>query len=216
MDNELKRTLTAVAIIEPEEPAQYIVDGAADVPGGFLLYAFGALGGAVLGGVMASKMEDQARTLTASLMPYEPKVAKALGLALKEEFEKRGVKVTMIPPPPRDHSTKKFIYANLNISEQAIVEPILSIAGYRLNSGSLKPMIGGRVRVLDAQGVQEKFTDIFLYGDRINDRFVTTPADTADAFPDLAKLYANPEIAVAAMRKGAAAIARSSVSAIKD
>jgi hypothetical protein len=213
MDAGLKRSLTSV---EPEEPAQYIVDGAADVPGGFMLYAFGAIGGAVLGAAIASKMEDQARALTASLVPHQPKVGSELGAALKAEFEKRGVTVTMLPTLSRDPSTKKYVYSTVTVAAQAIIEPVVNIAGYRLNSGSLKPFLGVRFRVLDPTGAQEKYQDLFLYGDKLNDRFVTVAPDPSDAFPDLTKLFANGEIAAKALRKGAGALAQSAVGAIKD
>ncbi len=216
MDAELKRSLKSVVIVEPIEPTQYIVYGASDVPAGFMLYAFGAIGGLVLGSVMAARAEAQAKELTESLTPHSPKLGAAFGLALKEEFEKRGVQVRMIPAPALDPTTKKFNYQNVNITEQAIIEPILTMTGYRLNSGVLKPMIAGRVRVLDEQGSKEKYFDIFLYGDKLNDQLVTTPAESIDQFPDLTKLYANGEAATLALRKGTTAIARSAVSAIKD
>lgn len=214
MDGETRRLLVSVAIVEPSNPDQYMVLGASDVPGGFMLYAFGAIGGAVLGGIMASKMEEQARQLTSSLQPYQPQVGRALGDSLKAEFEARGIKVTMIPAPPRDKE-KKYDYTGVSVQEQVIIEPIVTLAGYRLNSGVLKPMLGARVRVLDAESKQERFLDIFLYGDKMGDRFVTIEPDASVAYPDLTKLYGNGEAASNALRIGAGAIAKSAAVAIK-
>jgi hypothetical protein len=216
MDAELRRTLMSVAIVEPVEPQQYIVYGASDIPGGFMLYAFGAIGGAMLGTAMAAKAEAQAKSLTASLTPHAPKLGSAFGLALKEEFEKRGVKVSMISTPAVDPETKKLSYQNVSVAEQVIVEPILTILGYRLNAGALRPMVAARMRVLDAQGVKEKYFDIFLYGDKLGDQFVNIPADNIDQFSGLETLYSNGEAAALALRKGTVAIARSAVTAIKN
>jgi hypothetical protein len=203
---EVKAQVRSVAIVESPEPAKQYVLGASSVPGGFALYAFGALGGLVLGGIEAARMESQASNLTAAMKPFAPQVNNAMRVALAEQLKVRGIEVSTIPLPALKDDAKTPDYASLNLKSQFILEPIVTMVGYRLSSGSLQPVLAARVRLLDATGQTVHYSEVYGYGSMLSDKFNHVPSDAKYSYGELDQLYANGKNAAEALTVGATGI----------
>jgi hypothetical protein len=216
MDPQLRKDMKSVVIIQQPEPEKYMVWGGASVPGGFMLYAFGALGGLVLGSIEVTRAESQATQLTAALRPHDPLVASSLAARMKEDLEARGVKVRVVPAPPIAEDKKGYNYAGLNFEEELIVEPVMTVVGYRADSKKIRPMITTRVRVLDARTRDEKMLELLVFGDKFGDQFLPLDPGTDWDFDDLDALYAGGERAAKGLTAGVAALSRKIVTMVRE
>lgn len=216
MDPQLRKDMKSVVIVQQPEPEKYMVWGASSVPGGFMLYAFGALGGLVLGSIEVTRAESQASQLTAALRPHDPRVAGSLAARMKEDLEARGVTVRVVPAPPIAEDNKGYNYAGLRFDEELIIEPVMTVVGYRAEGNKLRPMITTRVRVLDAKTRDEKMLELLVFGDKFGEQFLPLDPGPDWDFEDLDALYAGGERAAKGLSAGVAAISRKVVAMVRE
>lgn len=203
---EVKAQVRAVAIIEsPEPPKQYVL-GAASVPGGFALYAFGAIGGLVLGSIEATRMESQASSLTAAMKPFAPEINATLRAALAEQLKALGIQVLTVPLPKMKSDGNTPDYALLDLKSQFILEPVVTMVGYRLDGKSLQPTLAVRVRLLDSSGQIVHYSEVYGYGSMLSEKFNHVQSDAKYSYGELDQLYANGKGAAEALKIGAAGI----------
>jgi len=107
MTPDAKRTLKRIAIFETPEPDRYIMLPG-QLPGGFALYMFGAIGGAVLGGIEASRMETASKSFTDAVLPHKPDVNATFRNQLLGGLKGKGYEVVVLPPPPKDAEGKGY------------------------------------------------------------------------------------------------------------
>lgn len=203
LKSEVKAQIRSVAIVEAPEPVKQYVLGAASVPGGFALYAFGALGGLVLGSIEAVRMETQADNLTAAMKPFEPRVNATLRDSLTQQLKARGIEVTTIALPPMKNGEKTPDYTALNLKSQFILEPVVTMVGYRLSAGSLQPTLAARIRLLDSTGQTVHYSEVYGYGSMLSDKFNHVQSDAKYSYGELDQLYANGKSAAEALTIGA-------------
>jgi hypothetical protein len=203
---DVKAQVRSVAIVEAPEPEKQYVLGAASVPGGFALYAFGALGGLVLGGIEAARMETQASNLTTAMKPFAPQVNAVMREAVAQQLKARGIEVSFIAPPKMKSDDRTPDYASLNLQSRFILEPVVTMVGYRLNGGSLQPMLAARVRLLDSSGQTVHYAEVYGYGSMLNNKFNHVESDSKYSYGELDQLYANGKSAAEALTVGATGI----------
>ncbi len=203
---EVKAQIRSVTIIETPEPAGQMVLGAASVPGGFALYAFGAIGGLVLGSIEAARMGTQAENLTAAIKPYALQVNAAVRESLADQLKARGIEVATVPLPKMKSGEKTPDYASLDLKSQFILEPVITMVGYRLDGKALQPALAVRVRLLDSSGQTVHYSEVYSYGSILNNKFNHATSDSKYSYGDLDQLYANGKTAAEALKIGASGI----------
>lgn len=201
---EVKQSVKRVAIVEIAEPAYQMAPGAA--PGGAVLYMFGAIGGAILGGIEASRHESATARFTAAVEPLKP----ALGATMLEQLDAglraKGYETLRIPAPPKTADGKGYDFAKVEGGHDAFLVTTL-LAGYAVESGAVVPRVSARVVLHPGKGVEPVFSDTYLYASRRFGELVFVEADAQFSFPSLDAVYTDPSAPVAGLRAGTSKLA---------
>lgn len=204
MRPEAKQSLKRVAIVEVPEPTYSMHPGAA--PGGAALYIFGALGGAILGGIEASRQEAASARFTAAIEPLKPALAVAMLEQLDSGLRAKGYETWRVPVPPKTSDGKDYDFTKMVGDHDAILVTTL-VAGYAIESGAVVPRVSARVTLHPKQGTELVFSEYYLYAPRKVGELVFVESDPQFTFPSLDAVYANPGAPVAGLRAGTTKLA---------
>ena len=207
-DKKTGESLKSVALVEFPDPNIYSVLGLTQSAYTAPLLLFGAIGGAIMGTANISIAQEQAKRLSEAMKPHQPNASSNLLAELEAQLKARGFEVTRIKAPEKKtEDDKELSYAEAGVTQDAILESKISLAGYRWRDGRLAPLVGVRVRLLAKTGQPALYADLIQYGDKMNDQFVDIPADPKYEFSDLDKLYAGGNLAAEGIRAGTKQIA---------
>lgn len=198
------RTIAIVAFPDPEE---YTVTGAAQIPGGFALYAFGAIGGAILGAAEAARAQMQATSLSSAVLPHRPHLNTTLTKELDVALRASGYRPVTLTPPPLADDLRSYDYSRVAADADAILEAVVTIAGYRQIGGALRPAIALRARLLGPKGAPIHYSELIVYGERVSNHGTVLYPDPKYTFNSLDALYADGALASEGLRAGIPLIA---------
>lgn len=202
---EVKQNIRRVAIVEVPEPTSYYMNPGA-APGGAALYLFGALGGAILGGIEASRQESATATFTSAVKPLEPKLSSIVLTRIEQGLAAKGYEVVRVPEPPKTPDGKAYDLSKVETAHDAILVTALS-AGYAVDSGTVVPRIGLSASLHPRQGGEKLFSDAYLYGSKKLGQMVFVESDPKYTIQSLEAVYQNTEVAVEGLRTGAGKVA---------
>jgi hypothetical protein len=198
------RTIAIVAFPDPEE---YSVTGAAQIPGGPALYAFGAIGGAILGIAEGVRAKSQAMSLSSSLLPHRPHVTTTLTKELDIALRASGLRTMTLAPPPLADDQRSFDYSRVSVDADAILEAVVTVAGYRQIGEAIRPTIALRARLLGPKGAPIYYSELIVYGERFSNQGAVLYPDPRYTFKSLEALYADGALAAEGLRAGLPRIA---------
>lgn len=205
MNADAKRSLKRIAVIETPEPDRYIMLPG-QLPGGFALYAFGAIGGAVLGGIEASRMETASKSFTDAVLPHKPDINATFRNQLLDGLKGKGYEVVLLPPPPKDAEGKGYDLTKLDGAYDAYLIGTIG-GGYSMESGRAAPRLLGSVSLVGKAGAPTYFAQTYLYGARkLGDAFWMAP-EPRFVVGSSEDLYKNGQLAAEALKAGASRIA---------
>ena len=161
---ETKQSIKRIALVEIPEPSEYFMNPG-QLPGGAGLYAFGALGGLILGGIEASRLQAASSRFTESVLPHKPGISAALLEQLEIGLKQKGYDVTRIPPPPMTADGKSLDLMKIEGSYDAFLTGSLR-GGYNTESGGVAPRLVASFSLLTKSGSEPLFAETYLYGMR--------------------------------------------------
>jgi hypothetical protein len=202
---ESKGKIKVIALVVVDEPEKYFLNPG-QAPGGAALYAFGALGGLVLGGIEAARAESATNEFTASIRPTNPEVAKHWNETIAELLRSKGYMVTTIPTLPKNANDQGVNCSAINGTFDAILHTSIS-TGYSVQS-SVEPQVIASVRLTNSGCSETYFADGFAYSARPFGQLTHIPRDVTFSFPTRSGLIAEPIKAKEALRTGLTEIAK--------
>lgn len=202
---DAKRRIKTIAVIQTPDPERYFLNPAANVAGS-VLYIFGAIGGAILGGMEAARAESATKDLMASFGDQLPAVGTLLTEDLKNAVAARGYSVTQIAPLPKG-SDENTVDCGPNKGKfDAVMQTSVS-AGYTVES-QVEPRIALKVRLFSSDCSQVMYSDTFLYGNKEVRNMTLLPRSEDAVFPTREQLIANPAKARDVLRAGTSQLAK--------
>lgn len=202
---EVKKSIRRVAVVEVAEPTSYYMNPGA-APGGAALYLFGALGGAILGGIEASRQESATAAFTSAVKPLEPKLNAIVLAKIEQGLAEKGYETVRVPAPPTTSNGEDYDLSKIEAAHDAVLVTRLS-AGYAVNAGAVVPRVGLSVSLHPRQGGDKIFSDTYLYGTSKFGQMVWVESDPRYTIQSLEDVYKNTSVAVEGLRAGAGKVA---------
>lgn len=202
---EVKQSIRRVAIVDVPEPTSYSMHPGA-APGGAALYLFGALGGAILGGIEVSRQESATATFTAAVKPLEPKLSSIVLARIEKGLAEKGYEAVRVPAPPKTPDGTSYDLSKIEGAHDAVLVTKL-VAGYAVDAGAVVPQIGLYASLHPRQGGDTLFSDAYSYGTRKFGQMVFVESDPKYTLQSLTAVYQNTEVAVEGLRTGAGKVA---------
>jgi hypothetical protein len=199
--NSIKR----IAIVETPEPEQYLMYPG-QVPAGFVLYAFGAIGGAILGGIEANRVETASKSFTAAVSPFKPSMNSTFQSQLEAGLKAKGYEVARVVAPLKDADSKDYDLAKVDGKFDAFLIGTVG-GGYSVDAGGVGPRLLASVNLVDRSGERKHFAQTYLYSvTKIGD-FTHISPETRFIMSSPEAAYGNGKLAAEALKTGASRIA---------
>jgi hypothetical protein len=205
LSSDSKKKIKTIAMISVAEPGKYFLDPG-QVPGGAALYAFGALGGLILGGIEASRAENATNEFTAAVKPTNPDVARHWNESVSILLQGRGYEVTQLPELPKKTDGKELDCSSIAGKYDAVLLSNIS-TGYAVES-NVEPRVGAFVRLTSANCTDTHFTDSYIYSAKPIGKLTHLERDSKFTFSSRDSLLADPQTARLALRTGLTEIAK--------
>lgn len=201
----VRETIKRVALIDIPEPSQYIFYPGQSTAASPLML-FGAIGGAIAGGIEAKRQAEATNKFTDAVAPLKPELTATLNDKLEEKLCEKGYCVIRIPPPPMTDNGKDYDLTKVEGEFDAIIVPTLT-AGYSLKSGAVTPEVRSGISVYSMSGAEILFADIYIYCQSKRGRCVNIIPDSKYVFNSVDDVYRDISIPVEGLRMGAIMIA---------
>lgn len=197
--SESKKHIKTVAFVTVPEPEKYFLDPG-QAPGGFALYAFGALGGLVLGGIEAARVESATNEFTSAIKPTTPALAQQWNEGVMSLLQAKGYEVTQIPALLQKTDGKEVDCSSIAGKFDAVFLSSFT-AGYAIGS-TAEPRVGASVLLMSGNCATKHFSDAFIYSAKPSGQLTHVERDAKFSFQSRDALIANPEMAKQALRTG--------------
>jgi hypothetical protein len=207
---EVRETIKRVALIDIPEPSQYFFypgQSTAVMP----LMLFGAVGGAVAGGIEVKRQSDATKKFTNAVAPLKPELTSTLNDKLEEKLCEKGYSVIRMPPPPKADNGKDYDLTKVEGDFDVIIVPTLT-AGYSLQSGKVTPQVRSGISVYSGSGAEILFADTYVYCQSKSGRCVHIIPEQKYVFNSIDDVYKDISIPVEGLRMGAIMIAERAAS----
>lgn len=202
---EAKQSIKRIALVETPEPKSYSMNPGS-APGGAALYAFGAIGGAILGGIEASRAEAAATRFTEAVAPLKPALADTMLAQLEKGLIAKGYQVTRVPMPPKTEDGKELDVTKIEGEFDAAL--FVSFAGgYSAASSDVVPNIFAVASLYSRNGNEKLFNDRYLYGRNRFVKFTLIEPESKFSLASVDVMYGNISVAVDGMRSAVTQIA---------
>ncbi len=202
---EVKQSIKQLALIEIPEPSRYFLDPGQSATRSPLML-FGAIGGAIAGGIDAKRYEEATSKFTAAVLPLKPELSRILLSKLEEGLREKGYNVQRIPPSPMTTNGKGYDLSLIKGEFDAILVPTLA-GGYRVESGTVVPKVSSVISLYSKSGNEILFADTYNYYPITIGKSVQIPPDSKYIFNSIDAVYQDISIAVEGLKTGAAKIA---------
>ena len=201
-----KKKIKSIAVVSVAEPDNYALDPG-QLTGGAALYAFGALGGLILGGIEASRIEKATNEFTASVRATQPDLAQHWNESLVQLLQSKGYQVTQLPPLPKKDGKNEVDCSSTAGKFDAVLLTTLAMTGYAVES-VVEPRVIVSVRLLSNDCAETNFSDAYIYSAKSLGKLTHIIRDAELSFPSREALLADPQKAKRAMRTGLSEIAK--------
>jgi hypothetical protein len=202
---QAKQTIMRIALIEIPEPIQYSM-----IPGRSLsaspLMLFGALGGAIYGGIEVSRIQAASTRFTEAVLPYKPDISSSLLEQLETGLKRKGYEVVRVHQPPKTSDGKAYDLTKIEGTFDAVLIGTLN-GGYSAGSNGVAPRLVASFTLVTKSGTEPLFADLYSYStDKIGQMVQVVP-DSKFIFESVDALYADIKLAVEGLKVGATKLA---------
>lgn len=202
---EAKQKIKTIALVQIPDPEKYFLNPG-QAPGGAVLYMFGAIGGAILGGIEASRAESATNEFTASLLSQSPALGTHMTDELATAIASRGYTLTKLAQLPKQTAAKVVDCGDHTGKFDAVMITTLS-AGYAVES-QVEPRVEVSVKLLSSDCTQTLYSESFIYTNKEFPNSVLVPRSTEFTFATRELLIAGAPKAREALRTGASELAK--------
>ena len=209
LSDESRHKIKSIAFIDVDEPDKYFLNPG-QLPGGAALYAFGALGGLILGSVEASRADSATIEFTTVLTPMAPQLSSHWNETMGQLLKSKGYDVTMLDHLPKKSDGKEIDCTSISGKYDAVFISNIS-AGYSIET-NVEPRVVVTTKLLSSTCSETKYSDSFIYGSKALGKLTLVDRDQEFVFPSRDALLADPKKAKTALRTGLAKIAERGVS----
>jgi hypothetical protein len=203
---EVKQSIKRIAMIELPEPSEYrFYPGQAPTTGALMM--FGAIGGAIAGGIEESRTKDATTRFTAAAAPLKPDLTGLLFGELEKGLSGKGYTVVRVPPPPKKPDGSPD-YRSIAGQFDAILATTFH-GGYHHDSRVIAPRIAVFVELLSKDGMDRLFSDNYLYSSSAAGfgDIIRIEPDARFTFKSIEAVYGDATVPVDGMRTGTLKIA---------
>lgn len=198
---EVKQTIKKIAIVETPEPGQYFIYPSPS-PAGAALFMFGAIGGAIVGGIEAKRQETATVKFTEAIAPLEPGLMETMLTVIEKRLQEKGYDVLRVPPPSMTPDGKNYDFSKMEGVFDAILISKLT-GGYWERHSKVTPKIIATVSIYSKSGTDVLFADSYLYcSDKFGKSIQIVP-EPKYVVRSIDALYEDLSVAVEGLRVGA-------------
>lgn len=202
---DAKKSIQRIAIVETPEPEKYYMNPG-QVPGGAALYMFGALGGAILGGIEVSRFESATSKFNSAVSPLHPELSSMMLTQVASNLSTKGYSITRVPMPQKSADGKRLAFENITGEFDAVLYMDLS-SGYSYDSGVVAPRVGITASLYKKGSSKAIFAENYLYNNNKIGAYVWIQSPSDFSMPSIDAVYDKLPIAVDGMRDGVKKIA---------
>jgi hypothetical protein len=202
---DAKNSIKRIALVEVAAPAAYTMNPG-QMPGGAALYMFGAIGGAILGGIETNRFNSATQKFNDAVTPLHPDINLTLLSQIEARLRQKGYEVTVVSQPPKTPDGKSYDLKKINGTFDAVLVTLLN-GGYGVVSDSISPQLSVSVSLTEQENNKILFSDIYTYSSlKLGDSVQIVP-NSKFILANETMLYTNIQIAVDGMKEGAEKIA---------
>jgi hypothetical protein len=201
LNADAKRTIKRVALVDIPEPDRYFMNPGQSA-GTPVLFIFGAIGGAIAGGIEAQRFESATTRFTAAVIPLKPNTNSLFVTNLEQGLKQKGYEVTRVPPPPKTADGKQYDIAKINGEFDAVLVANLT-SGYAVVSGAAGPRSFASVSLLSNANSSKLFADSYIYSASPFGKNVQVAPDKKFVIASVDAMYADITVAAEGMKEGA-------------
>jgi hypothetical protein len=206
---EAKKKIKTIGVVSVPEPDKYVLYPG-QAPGGAALYAFGALGGLVLGSIEAARTENATNEFTAAVKRANPDVANHWNTTINALLSAKGYQITLLSPlPKRSGSNETDCSSTAGKFDALLLTSITT--GYSVEK-LVEPRVLASVRLVSSNCAETYFTDSYSYSANAIGKFTYITRDATANFGSRDELLANPEKAKQGLHKGLTEVAKKATS----
>lgn len=205
LSSEKKQSIKRIALVEIPEPEKHEVNPG-QVTGGQALYMFGALGGAVLGGIEASRITTASNRFTTAATPLKPALSSSLTAGLEKGLLAKGYEVIKIKQPPKQMDGKEYDLSKVDGNPDTILIPTLS-AGYDAYGNKASPRVTLSVALYSKSNSEKIFSDVYVYGARSFGQSSRIEPHTEFQMSSVDALYTDIHLSVKGLKTGVSTLA---------
>ncbi len=158
---EAKQSIKRIALAETPEPQKYFVHPGA-TPAAAGLYLFGAIGGAIVGGIEARRQIVATDRFTSAVAPLHPALSSIMVNELEQGLKAKGYDVSLVPIPPHSADGKGYDLSSIKGTFDAVLLAELN-AGYVEDSSTVVPRVFIKVSLQSNSGQEKLFADSYIY-----------------------------------------------------
>lgn len=200
-----KQALKRIAIVESGGDEKFFLYPG-QLQGGQVLYAFGAIGGAILGGIEGSRIESATNSFNSAVAPFNPSPKTAFVQQIQGNLQAKGYEVILVSAPPMLPGEKGPDLSKIDEPVDAIMVGALS-SGYSKESGGICPLIFAKVRLLSKSDKRILFSQDYVYGFSKRQNSIQLTPDSEFVFDSTESVYANGQLAAKGLNSGAVTLA---------
>ena len=202
---QTKQAVKRIAIVQAPEPQEYMMMPARN-PAGAALYMFGAVGGAILGGIHASTQKTATQKFTQAVAPSKPDMQATFANRIAAGLKAKGYDVAVVAAPPRLSERDDFDFSKLPGAYDGYLVANFN-GGYAVSGKRAAPRLDVGVSLSDRTGATKYFSERYVYGDVPARGVTVVKAEPRFVFESEEAVLRNSATAAEALRAGAAKIA---------
>lgn len=128
------------------------------------LLLFGAIGGAIAGGIQAGITNTRLEALNVAMKDHVPPLRAMLEDELSKLLVERGIQVDKVPMPETKPDSKELAFSKIQTNADAVVAIGIGFAGLDNNSNEPGPVIIGGARLYRPKSEDQLMYEPFAYG----------------------------------------------------
>ncbi len=201
MRPEVRESIITIALVETPEPEQYFMSPAPSPASGALLI-FGAIGGAIAGGIEATREQTATKKFTETVAPLKPGLVKKMLARLEEGLLDKGYITQCVPPPAMTKDGKNYDFTKLDGDYDAILVAKL-VGGYcGILMEGVSPEVRVSISIYSKTGNDLIFADTYYYSSRIPNNENRIVPDPKYNLKSAAAIYDDISVAIEGMKTG--------------
>jgi hypothetical protein len=202
---ESRLKIKTIAVAAAPEPARYFFEPA-QLQAGYILYAFGGIGGIVRRGIEASRAENATIKFNTEISKHPPSIGSLWTNELVSALSQKSYAVQKVPTPPKIENSTELDCTKVEGKFDAIF--LTSIEAGYANESQMEPRVILTARLMSGDCKDVLYSEQFLYGARQLVSMVLVERDPSHSFATWEALQADPNRASQVLRAGISALVR--------